>query len=315
MGYERKRGKLADLNALLRGHGGEGGGDRFQRIVGDTGSLSAVRYVITLDTDTQLPRDAAREFVATMAHPLNRPVFGDRPLRGHRRRGLRHPAAARRPQPAEHQPLAATRACTAASPASIRTRARSPTSTRTCSAKARSSARASTTSTRSSARWPAACPRTASSATTCSKAATRAPAWSATCSCSRTTPTRYSVDVDAALPLDPRRLAAAALAAAAPAARCRARRAIRCRRCRARRSSTTCAAAWCRRRWSRCCWSAGALLPGPGLVDLARARDRRADPGWPRRSPTGCAAPPSALRAERAGARRVAGRSRRPACC
>ena len=76
MGYERKRGKLADLNALLRGHAGEGGADRFQRIVGDTGSLSAVRYVITLDTDTQLPRDAASQIIATMAHPLNRPVFG-----------------------------------------------------------------------------------------------------------------------------------------------------------------------------------------------------------------------------------------------
>ena len=38
-----------------------------------------MRYVITLDTDTQLPRDAARKFVATMAHPLNRPRLGGRP--------------------------------------------------------------------------------------------------------------------------------------------------------------------------------------------------------------------------------------------
>jgi cyclic beta-1,2-glucan synthetase len=36
--------------------------------------LSDVRYVITLDTDTQLPRDAARQFVGAMAHPLNRPA-------------------------------------------------------------------------------------------------------------------------------------------------------------------------------------------------------------------------------------------------
>ena len=76
MGYERKRGKLGDLNALLRGQAGEEAGGRFMRIVGDTGSLSAVRYVITLDTDTQLPRDAAAQIIATMAHPLNRPVFG-----------------------------------------------------------------------------------------------------------------------------------------------------------------------------------------------------------------------------------------------
>lgn len=75
MGYERKRGKLADINALLRGNGAE----RFSLIVGDTSQLSGVRYVITLDTDTQLPRDTARRFVATMAHPLNRPRFGGAP--------------------------------------------------------------------------------------------------------------------------------------------------------------------------------------------------------------------------------------------
>ncbi len=76
MGQERKRGKLADLNALLRGRASAGTGERFARIVGDTRVLSAVRYVITLDTDTQLPRDAAAQFVAAMAHPLNRPHFG-----------------------------------------------------------------------------------------------------------------------------------------------------------------------------------------------------------------------------------------------
>jgi cellobiose phosphorylase len=68
MGYERKRGKLADLNYLLLG----GSGDRFETIVGNTRVLSNVKYVITLDTDTQLPRDSACQFVGTMAHPLNR---------------------------------------------------------------------------------------------------------------------------------------------------------------------------------------------------------------------------------------------------
>jgi len=71
MGYERKRGKLAELNALVRG----GARDRFSQVVGDTSVLPDVRYVITLDTDTQLPRDSAREMVGTMAHPLNRPVL------------------------------------------------------------------------------------------------------------------------------------------------------------------------------------------------------------------------------------------------
>jgi len=76
MGHERKRGKLADLNALLRGRAGAGPGERFSAVVGDTLPLRDVRYVITLDTDTQLPRDSAWQFVATMAHPLNRPRFG-----------------------------------------------------------------------------------------------------------------------------------------------------------------------------------------------------------------------------------------------
>ena len=71
MGYERKRGKLAELNAVLRGAAHE----RFSLIVGDLGLLSEVRYVITLDTDTQLPRDSARQFVAAMAHPLHQPRF------------------------------------------------------------------------------------------------------------------------------------------------------------------------------------------------------------------------------------------------
>ena len=73
MGYERKRGKLADLNDFLRG----GTTDAFSLIVGDTAALASIRYVITLDTDTELPRDTARKFVATMAHPLNRPQYDE----------------------------------------------------------------------------------------------------------------------------------------------------------------------------------------------------------------------------------------------
>jgi len=72
MGYERKRGKLSDLNALLRGKTRSNAGERFSRIAGDTTCLANVKYVITLDTDTQLPRDVARQLVGAMAHPLNR---------------------------------------------------------------------------------------------------------------------------------------------------------------------------------------------------------------------------------------------------
>lgn len=71
MGEERKRGKLADLNALLRG----AAHDRFLRIVGETPLLRTVRYVITLDADTRLPHDTAHKLVATLQHPLNRARF------------------------------------------------------------------------------------------------------------------------------------------------------------------------------------------------------------------------------------------------
>ncbi|TYT27500.1 cyclic beta 1-2 glucan synthetase [Luteimonas viscosa] len=74
MGFERKRGKLAALNAFLRG----GARDAFVRIAGNTEALARVRYVITLDTDTQLPRDAARELIGTLAHPINRARFDPR---------------------------------------------------------------------------------------------------------------------------------------------------------------------------------------------------------------------------------------------
>jgi cellobiose phosphorylase len=75
MGRERKRGKLADLNMLLRGR--PDADKAFARIVGDTLTLQDVRYVITLDSDTQLPRESACEMVSAMAHPLNRPRFGE----------------------------------------------------------------------------------------------------------------------------------------------------------------------------------------------------------------------------------------------
>lgn len=71
MGYERKRGKLAEFNALLRG----GSAESFSDIVGQTEVLRFIKYVITLDSDTQLPRDSARQLAGTMAHPMNRPEF------------------------------------------------------------------------------------------------------------------------------------------------------------------------------------------------------------------------------------------------
>jgi hypothetical protein len=73
MGYERKRGKLGDLNALLTGE--DGAAKRFSSIVGDVSALAGIKYVITLDSDTELPRDTARQLVGAMAHPLNHPRY------------------------------------------------------------------------------------------------------------------------------------------------------------------------------------------------------------------------------------------------
>jgi cellobiose phosphorylase len=68
MGYERKRGKLSDLNALLRGDV-QG---RFSLVTGDQSLFPEIKYVITLDADTQLPLGSAWKLIGTMAHPLNR---------------------------------------------------------------------------------------------------------------------------------------------------------------------------------------------------------------------------------------------------
>jgi cyclic beta-1,2-glucan glucanotransferase len=70
MGWERKRGKLEQLNVALRGELGV-----FATIVGPTERLAGIQYVIALDADTGLPRDAARVLAATLAHPLNRPCY------------------------------------------------------------------------------------------------------------------------------------------------------------------------------------------------------------------------------------------------
>jgi cyclic beta-1,2-glucan synthetase len=70
MGWERKRGKLAEFNQFVQ----SGTIDAFSTITGDASVLRSVKYVITLDSDTVLPRDTAQLLVGTMAHPLNRAV-------------------------------------------------------------------------------------------------------------------------------------------------------------------------------------------------------------------------------------------------
>ncbi|MEJ7587604.1 MAG: glucoamylase family protein [Ferruginibacter sp.] len=74
MGYERKRGKLQQFNSLTRGEGRE----YFSTIVGEEEIYTGIKYVITLDTDTQLPRDTAWKMVATLAHPLNHALYHEK---------------------------------------------------------------------------------------------------------------------------------------------------------------------------------------------------------------------------------------------
>ncbi|MEO5963120.1 MAG: glucoamylase family protein [Thermomonas sp.] len=89
MGFERKRGKLAALNHLLLDR--EHGRDAFMQTAGNLDALPRVRFVITLDSDTQLPLDAAREFAATLAHPLNKAHFDERRGRVVRGYGILQP--------------------------------------------------------------------------------------------------------------------------------------------------------------------------------------------------------------------------------
>ena len=70
MGWERKRGKLLDLNKLLRAEY-----DSFPVKVGDLAILPQVRFVITLDSDTELPRGSAHRMVGTLAHPLHQAII------------------------------------------------------------------------------------------------------------------------------------------------------------------------------------------------------------------------------------------------
>jgi len=70
MGWERKRGKLLDLNKLLIGEY-----DAFPIKAGNLDALKQVKYILTLDSDTQLPRGSAARLVGAISHPLNQAVI------------------------------------------------------------------------------------------------------------------------------------------------------------------------------------------------------------------------------------------------
>jgi len=72
MGWERKRGKLMEFNRLLSG---EAQNSTYLLRTGKPVKLRAIRYVVTVDADTILPRGSVHEMVGTLAHPLNRAEF------------------------------------------------------------------------------------------------------------------------------------------------------------------------------------------------------------------------------------------------
>lgn len=85
IGWERKRGKLMEFNSLIRGDKSTS----YNVISGDIKNLYKVKYVITLDADTKLPKDTAKVLVGAMAHVLNKPyVINGKIVRGH---GLMQP--------------------------------------------------------------------------------------------------------------------------------------------------------------------------------------------------------------------------------
>ncbi len=87
MGHERKRGKLSDLNALLRGNSQE----HFSVITGNQSIFPKIKYVITLDADTQLPLGSAWKLIGTMAHPLNRAWYDEKKKRVTKGYGILQP--------------------------------------------------------------------------------------------------------------------------------------------------------------------------------------------------------------------------------
>ncbi len=194
MGWERKRGKLHEFNRLLRASQAHESTDQpqvstdtlrvgdtlfdtsFVVAEGDLTRLSQIRYVITLDADTVLPRDAARRLIGTLAHPLNQAEFDPdtgRVIAGYtvlQPRTEINATSANRSIFTQSLPVM---------PGSISIPWPSPMSIKTSLAQAFMWARASMMSTRSSAVWPALSPRTRCSVMISLKGFKAALGWSA----------------------------------------------------------------------------------------------------------------------------------------
>ncbi|MHB8997104.1 MAG: GH36-type glycosyl hydrolase domain-containing protein [Armatimonadota bacterium] len=104
MGWERKRGKLEEFNRMLRGDNSTS----FVNGPEEIAALSPVRYVVTLDEDTQLPRQAVRRLVGSLAHPLNRPRLNDQRTRVIKGYGVLQPRVSVTPETTGRSVFAST---------------------------------------------------------------------------------------------------------------------------------------------------------------------------------------------------------------
>ncbi|AOY75885.1 GH36-type glycosyl hydrolase domain-containing protein [Clostridium formicaceticum] len=73
MGWERKRGALVELNELIK----DSKETSYKFISGNIGNLKDIKYVITIDADTQLPIDAAKKLIGIASHPLHKPIIDE----------------------------------------------------------------------------------------------------------------------------------------------------------------------------------------------------------------------------------------------
>ncbi|MPW26752.1 cyclic beta 1-2 glucan synthetase [Alkalibaculum sp. M08DMB] len=87
MGWERKRGKLMEFNLLMRGNKNTS----YNVISGDISEIAKAKYIITLDVDTQLPRDSAKKLIGAMSHLLNEPHIDNKAQKVIRGYGVMQP--------------------------------------------------------------------------------------------------------------------------------------------------------------------------------------------------------------------------------
>lgn len=69
-GHERKRGALTSLVRLIRNERHD-----FEVLHGDASKLTDAKYIMALDSDTEMPAGSLAKLIAIASHPLNRPII------------------------------------------------------------------------------------------------------------------------------------------------------------------------------------------------------------------------------------------------